>query len=77
MTTPETEGFEDSLSALEERVRKLEAGEVPLDQALELYEEGVELARRCHGFLDRAEERVSQLVRGRHGAEDRPLDEPE
>jgi exodeoxyribonuclease VII small subunit len=73
---PDTEGFEDTLTALEERVRTLEAGDVPLDEALRLYEEGVALARRCHGFLDRAEERVASLVRGAEGPEERPLDEP-
>jgi exodeoxyribonuclease VII small subunit len=74
--TPDTEGFEDALGKLEERVRALETGELPLDEALALYEQGVELAQRCHGYLDRAEERVASVVRGRGGTEERPLDDP-
>lgn len=74
-TKPEVP-FEDALAQLEERVRTLEGGEVPLDQALKLFEEGVELARVCHTQLDAAEERVAALSRGRDGLEERPLDEP-
>ena len=74
--TPDTDGFEDALTKLEERVRSLEAGDLPLDEALALYEQGVELAKRCHGYLDRAEERVAAVVRGRSGVEERPLDDP-
>lgn len=72
--TPAT--FEAALAALEERVRKLEGGDLPLDQSLSLYEEGVALARQCHGLLDRAEERVSAVVQGATGPETRPLDDP-
>ena len=73
----EAESFEGALSALEDRVRKLEAGEISLDEGLPLYEQGVALARRCHGLLDAAEQRVSAVVRGGEGPELRPLDEPE
>ncbi|MFK7927597.1 MAG: exodeoxyribonuclease VII small subunit [Myxococcota bacterium] len=73
---PDTEGFEGALAALEDRVRKLEDGEVSLDEGLALYEQGVELARRCHGLLDRAEERVAEVVRGGSGPELRPMDDP-
>jgi exodeoxyribonuclease VII small subunit len=65
--------FEDSLAALEERVRKLEAGDVSLEEALRLFEEGVDLARTCHEHLEAAEQRVAQLVRGSQGIEERPL----
>ena len=74
--TPDTDGFEDALGKLEERVRALEAGDLPLEEALALYEQGVELAQRCHGYLDRAEQRVAAVVRGRGGTEERPLDDP-
>jgi exodeoxyribonuclease VII small subunit len=70
-------GFESALAKLEERVRKLEAGEVPLDEALTLFEEGVHLARTCHTHLDEAERRVAALTRGAAGVEERPLQEPE
>jgi|JI7StandDraft_1071085.scaffolds.fasta_scaffold203543_2 exodeoxyribonuclease VII small subunit len=75
--TDDTElGFEDALARLEERVRRLETGEVPLDEALSLFEEGVALARTCHGHLDEAERRVAALTRGSAGPEERPLAEP-
>ncbi|MCO4745317.1 MAG: exodeoxyribonuclease VII small subunit [Proteobacteria bacterium] len=71
------DGFEGSLAALEERVRKLESGDVPLEDALKLFEEGVELARSCHEQLEAAEERVAALSRGTSGIEETPLPEPQ
>jgi exodeoxyribonuclease VII small subunit len=71
------EGFEASLTALEDRVRKLESAEIPLEEALKLFEEGVELARSCHEQLEAAEERVAALSRGQAGIEANPLPEPE
>lgn len=69
--------FEAALAALEERVRQLESGEVPLDEALTLFEEGVKLAGACHEQLDAAEQRIAQLTRGTSGVEASPLPEPE
>jgi exodeoxyribonuclease VII small subunit len=77
MTDQKTPGFEDDLAQLEERVRKLEAGDIPLDEALVLFEEGVGLARACHAHLDEAEKRVAALTRGPGGVEERPLREPD
>jgi exodeoxyribonuclease VII small subunit len=70
-------GFETALSSLEERVKRLETGDVPLDEALKLFEEGVKLASQCHGFLDEAEQRIAALSRGTSGIEESPLAEPE
>lgn len=70
-------GFEAALAQLEERVRKLEAGDVPLDEALALFEEGVALATTCHEQLDTAEQRVTALTRGPGGVEERPMQEPQ
>jgi exodeoxyribonuclease VII small subunit len=72
MSSPDA-GFEDALKALEDRVRKLEAGDVPLEDALTLFEQGVELARTCHEQLEAAEDRVASLVRGPKGIEERGL----
>lgn len=69
-------GFEASLAALEERVRRLESPDVSLDQALLLFEEGLAHAASCHAQLDAAEQRVAALVRGTAGVEERPLPEP-
>lgn len=70
-------GFEGTLNELEQRVRELESGEVPLEQALKLFEEGVQLARTCHEQLEAAENRVAALSRGAEGVEERPIAEPE
>ena len=53
--------FEEALSALENRVRKLEAGELPLEEALGLFEEGIELTRECHEKLDAADQKIIEL----------------
>ena len=47
--------FETALARLEEIVRKLETGELPLEQSLRLFEEGVKLSRLCNRQLDEAE----------------------
>jgi exodeoxyribonuclease VII small subunit len=69
-------GFEAALAALEERVKRLEAGDTPIDEALKVFEEGVRLASQCHTFLDEAEQRIAALSRGSGGVESTPLDEP-
>ena len=69
--------FESALAELEQRVKRLEGGELPLEEALALFEQGVALAQRCHEQLEAAEQRVSQLVRGSRGIEDRPVQDGE
>jgi|YelNatPaOPRAMG01_1025707.scaffolds.fasta_scaffold410287_1 exodeoxyribonuclease VII small subunit len=54
--------FEQALAALEEIVRRLEGGELPLEEALALYERGMALAQHCQELLDRAELRVTRLA---------------
>jgi exodeoxyribonuclease VII small subunit len=61
---PKNRSFEEALSALENRVRKLEAGELPLEEALGLFEEGIELTRECHEKLDAADQKIIELSRG-------------
>ena len=72
----EAKGFEEALTELEQRVRTLETGEVSLDEALKLFEEGVSLANTCHEQLDAAENRISSLSRGQAGIEETPFPEP-
>lgn len=55
--------LEDSLERLEEIVESLEAGEVPLEEALALFEEGVSLVKRVNSRLDEAEKKVEMLVK--------------
>ena len=74
MSTDAEMRFEEALAELEKRARALEAGEVPLDEALTLYEEGVALARTCHEQLEAADQRVATLSRGQRGIEEAPLE---
>jgi exodeoxyribonuclease VII small subunit len=55
------EGFEALYGRLEEAVSKLEKGGLTLDESLSLYEEGVELAKRCQEMLQQAELRITRL----------------
>jgi exodeoxyribonuclease VII small subunit len=59
------QSFESSLASLERIVANLESGDLPLERALELFEEGVALARRCQSQLGDAERKVETLLRER------------
>ena len=59
--------FEDALKRLEEIVRKLEGGEAPLDQSIELYQEGDRLKRHCEARLKAAQARIEQIALGSDG----------
>lgn len=59
--------FEDALRALEDIVRKLESGEVPLDMSITLYERGEELRKHCQTRLDAAQARIERIVAGPGG----------
>lgn len=59
--------FEDALRALEEVVRKLESGEVPLDATITLYERGEALRKHCQARLDAAQARIEKIVAGPDG----------
>ena len=70
-----TEGptFEESLAALEERVDALSRGDLPLDRALAVFEEGLALYRRCHAILADSEHRVTKLVAAAEGLTEEPF----
>ena len=53
--------FEEAMKALEDVVSRLEAGEVPLDASIKLYERGAELKAHCQKKLAEAEEKVAQI----------------
>jgi exodeoxyribonuclease VII small subunit len=60
--------FEAQLASLERIVRELERGDLPLEQSLELFEQGVKLSRECQERLNEAERRVEVLLRGGDGS---------
>lgn len=61
------ERFEDALNKLEKIVAKLEEGDVPLEESLKLFEEGIRLSRLCNEKLDEAEKRVEILLKNKAG----------
>ena len=66
--TPITEmSFEQAMAELEQVVGKLEAGDVPLEQSITLYERGAELKAHCEAKLKSAEEKVAKITLGDGG----------
>ncbi len=54
--------FDQSLTRLESLVTTLERGDIPLEEALDLFEQGVKLARECQGSLRDAQQKVEILL---------------
>ena len=59
--------FEQALKALEDVVRRLETGEVPLEESIDLYERGEQLRKLCQARLDTAQARIEKIVAGPDG----------
>ena len=59
--------FEAALTRLEEIVKELEQGDLPLEQSLKLFEEGIKLSRICNSRLEDAERRVEVLLKDEAG----------
>ena len=59
--------FEQALKSLEEIVRRLESGDVPLEESIGLYERGEALRRHCQARLDAAQARIEKIVAGPDG----------
>jgi exodeoxyribonuclease VII small subunit len=70
---PAERSFEQALVDLEQRVKMLDSGDLPLEQALSLFEEGVALVQECHDKLDLAERRIAELTESASGPQERPL----
>jgi exodeoxyribonuclease VII small subunit len=60
--------FEDALAELEQIVRRLEGGQVRLDDAIQSYERGALLKRHCEKKLNEAQQRVDRIVIGADGS---------
>lgn len=70
--------FEAALERLEEIVKQLEQGDLPLEQSLKLFEEGIRLSRICNRRLEDAERRVEILLKDEAGnVVARPFNEEE
>ncbi len=64
---PDELTFEKALTRLEQIVARLDAGDLPLDEALKLFVEGSELGKFCSSVLDQAEGRLEMLIEGEDG----------
>jgi exodeoxyribonuclease VII small subunit len=67
VTDPQGLTFEAALKQLEEIVQRLERGELPLEESLKLYEEGIRLSRLCHAKLEEAEGKIELLMKDARG----------
>jgi exodeoxyribonuclease VII small subunit len=63
-----TMSFEEALVELEQIVRRLEGGQVKLDEAILSYERGAQLKQHCERKLNEAQQRVDRIVIGTDGA---------
>lgn len=61
------DSFEKDLKRLEDIVAKMEEGDVPLDESMKLFEEGVKLSRLCSERLDKAEKKVEIITADKKG----------
>ncbi|MBV0932351.1 exodeoxyribonuclease VII small subunit [Marinobacterium weihaiense] len=59
---PKTPDFEQALQQLEGLVEQLEQGDLPIEDALKAFEEGIRLTRDCQGILQQAEQKVQLLT---------------
>ena len=75
MEQTESKSFEVLMSRLEEITRRLERGDIPLEESLKMFEEGTALITACKKMLDGAEQKVRLLVRGENGETLVPFDE--
>ncbi len=62
MSTKKNMTFEESMTALEEIVKLLEQGEVPLEEALSQFQKGIELSKICQNTLTSAEETLTKIM---------------
>lgn len=63
----EPKKFEDALARLETIVTELEKGDLPLEEALKIFEEGVRLSKNCMKMLEEAERKVEILLKDKDG----------
>ena len=65
--------FEESVARLDDIVKHLENGDMPLSESLSMFEEGTKLVHDCGAMLDKAEQKVAKLSKGADGA---PVESP-
>lgn len=78
MAASEEIKFEEALSRLEAVVNRLESGDLPLEESLHLFEEGVHLSKLCTKRLEEAERRIAILLKNERGEmTEAPFEDPD
>ena len=70
MTARKNINLEKSLADLEKLVEELESGELPLEKAMQKFEDGIKLTRNCQAALKEAEQKVEILLKSAGGGEE-------
>jgi exodeoxyribonuclease VII small subunit len=65
--------FEEAIEKLEDIVAKLESGDVPLEQAIGLYQDGMKLSYLCSAKLEQVERKIEMLVEDENGLAKKPF----
>ncbi|CAH0178136.1 Exodeoxyribonuclease 7 small subunit [Peribacillus sp. Bi96] len=63
MTKKQEATFEEAMENLEKIVEQLEEGDVPLEEAISIYKQGMDLSRLCHSKLKAVEDQLTQILR--------------
>lgn len=62
MTENQEQSFEEAMKQLEQIVEKLEEGDVPLEEAISIYKQGMDLSRLCHSKLKSVEDQLTEIL---------------
>ncbi|KPK88267.1 hypothetical protein AMJ80_11300 [bacterium SM23_31] len=62
-----TQKFEDALKRLEEIISNLEQGDIPLDETVKMFQEGITLAKLCKDKLQSAEKEIQKIIKDTNG----------
>ena len=71
----EEKTFEENLNTLEDIVKKLESGSIPLDDAINKFNEAMKIAKECNDKLKSAEENINKILKENGKLEDFSIDE--
>jgi len=67
LETTDQQTFEEAMKRLETIVQELENGDLPLEQAMKKFEEGIQLSKFCSGKLDETERKITVLLQDQDG----------
>ena len=71
----EEKSFEENLENLEDIVKKLESGDIPLDDAINKFNEAMKIAKECNDKLKSAEENINKILKENGKLEDFSIEE--